>query len=47
MPFRSEKQRRYMWMKHPEIAQRWADEAKKSGKPTVQKKKKKSFKRDK
>ena len=28
MPFKSEKQRRFMWAKHPEIAQRWADEAK-------------------
>lgn len=24
MPFKSEKQRRYMWAKHPEIARRWA-----------------------
>jgi hypothetical protein len=23
MPFRSEKQRRYLWMKHPKIAQKW------------------------
>lgn len=23
MPFRSEKQRRYMWMNHPDIAKRW------------------------
>ena len=23
MPFRSEKQRRYMWAKHPSIAKRW------------------------
>lgn len=23
-PFRSEKQRRYMWLKHPKIAKRWA-----------------------
>jgi len=22
-PFRSEKQRAYMWMKHPEIARKW------------------------
>lgn len=28
MPFKSEKQRRLMWAKHPDIAQRWADEAK-------------------
>ena len=26
MPFRSEKQRRYLWMKHPKIAQKWTDE---------------------
>lgn len=24
MPFKSEKQRRYMWMAHPEIAEKWA-----------------------
>lgn len=24
MPFRSEAQRRYMWVRHPEIARRWA-----------------------
>jgi len=24
MPFRSERQRRYMWAKHPKIARRWA-----------------------
>lgn len=24
MPFKSEKQRRYLWMKHPEIARRWS-----------------------
>ena len=28
MPFKSEKQRRYMWAKHPEIAKRWAHEEK-------------------
>lgn len=33
MPFKSEKQRRFMWAKHPEIAQRWADEAKAGKKP--------------
>lgn len=26
MPFRSEKQRKYLWMKHPEIARRWTEE---------------------
>lgn len=24
MPFRSEKQRRYLWMYHPKIAKKWA-----------------------
>lgn len=28
MPFRSEKQRRFLWAKHPEIARRWAHEYK-------------------
>lgn len=28
MPFKSEKQRRYLWAKEPEIAQRWEDEKK-------------------
>lgn len=28
MPFASEKQRRYMWAKHPHIAKKWADEEK-------------------
>ena len=26
MPFVSEAQRRFMWLHHPEIAQRWAKE---------------------
>lgn len=26
MPFRSEKQRRYLWAKHPEIAEKWTEE---------------------
>ena len=26
MPFQSEKQRRYLWLKHPDIAHRWAHE---------------------
>lgn len=26
MPFKSEAQRRFMWAKHPGIAQRWVDE---------------------
>lgn len=28
MPFKSEKQRRFMWAEHPDIAKRWADESK-------------------
>ena len=24
MPFRSEKQRRYLWAKHPDVAEKWA-----------------------
>jgi len=28
MPFASEKQRRFLWSQHPDIAQRWADEEK-------------------
>lgn len=28
MPFKSEKQRRFMWSQHPRIARRWADEEK-------------------
>ena len=38
MPFASEKQRRYLWAKEPDIARRWTD--KYGSKP----KKKKSFK---
>ncbi len=25
MPFRSEKQRRWLWMHHPEIAKKWSE----------------------
>lgn len=28
MPFKSEKQRRYLWVHHPKIARKWAREAK-------------------
>lgn len=28
MPFQSEKQRRFMWSQHPEIAKKWAGEGK-------------------
>lgn len=27
MPFKSEAQRRFMWMKHPKIASRWSKES--------------------
>lgn len=30
MPFKSEKQRRYMWKFHPDIARRWTEEMKKN-----------------
>ena len=35
-PFRSEKQRRYLWMKEPAVAKRWT---KKYGSKVVKKKK--------
>ncbi len=41
MPFKSEKQRRYMWMKHPEIAKRWSDEEHKKRKAILHARKKK------
>jgi len=37
MPFRSEKQRKYLWMKKPKLAKRWS---KKYGSKIVKKKKK-------
>ena len=39
MPFRSEKQRRYLWKNHPKIAKEWTEEY--GSKPVVKKKKKK------
>lgn len=40
MPFKSEAQRRLMWAKHPDIAQRWVNEgAKSKGLPYHKKKK--------
>ena len=33
MPFKSEKQRRFLWLKKPKMARKWADEAKKQKKP--------------
>lgn len=32
MPFKSESQRRFMWMKHPEIAKKWSHEYPESNK---------------
>jgi hypothetical protein len=40
MPFRSEKQRKYLWAKHPDIAKRWSDEYGSKPQP-----KKKTFKK--
>jgi len=40
-PFRSEKQRKYLWAKHPDIAERWEKEEDRKEK----KLKKKSFKK--
>jgi hypothetical protein len=31
MPFKSEKQRKYMWANEPKIAKRWANKSKKKG----------------
>jgi hypothetical protein len=36
MPFRSKRQRAFMYAKHPAIAKRWTAEAKKAHKPNVQ-----------
>ena len=44
MPFRSEKQRRYLWMHHPEIEKKWTKE---HGSKIVPSKKKKKSKKDK
>lgn len=41
MPFRSEKQRRYMWAQEPETASRWSREYGTKVQPS--KKKKKTF----
>ncbi len=37
MPFKSEKQMRYMYSQEPVIAKRWSKEAKAAGKPQIQK----------
>ena len=44
MPFRSKKQRKFMWAKHPDIARRWT---KKYGSKVVKSKKKKKKKKKK
>jgi hypothetical protein len=36
MPFKSERQRRFLWMKHPDLARKWAHETGSS--PTPRKK---------
>lgn len=41
MPFQSEKQRRYLWLKHPEVAKRWTKEY---GSDTIKKAAKKRIK---
>jgi len=38
MPFASERQRRFMYAKHPKIAARWTREAKAAGKSATKKK---------
>ena len=43
MPFRSEKQREFMWAKHPDIARRWTEKYGPYVRPTKKKKRKKSF----
>ena len=45
MPFRSQKQRRFMHARHPEIAARWEKEAKAKGAKAVRPKKKTKKKR--
>lgn len=37
MPFKSEKQLKYLEATHPEIAKRWIEEAKKQHEPVVKK----------
>ena len=35
MPFQSEKQRRFMWAKHPDIAEKWAHEYSRKSRKTT------------
>jgi hypothetical protein len=37
MPFKSEKQRRFLWAKHPDIAKRWTAEYGSTPRPTTAK----------
>jgi len=37
MPFKSEKQRRYLWANEPEVAQRWSDKYGSNPQPNKQK----------
>jgi len=46
VPFKSEKQRRYLWKNHPKIARDWTNEMN-GGKPVGKKKKKKTKRRKK
>jgi hypothetical protein len=41
MPFKSEAQRRLLWLKHPDIAKRWAKETPKGPLPYHLRKKRK------
>jgi hypothetical protein len=42
MPFKSEKQRKYMWAKMPDLARKWADEEKRTPEDEQAARKKKS-----
>jgi hypothetical protein len=37
MPFRSERQRRFMWARHPEIAKRWTEKYGSKPRPGIRK----------
>lgn len=39
MPFRSRRQMKFMFAKHPTIAKRWAAESKRKGRPQIVKSK--------
>jgi hypothetical protein len=46
MPFASEKQRRFLWMKHPEIARKWTAEHGSKPKDDTPRKKRKTKRHD-